>query len=269
MKKVSLVLLIGVLSMTKSFGQKKALFVVAGQSNSVGQGTAEQSVQVKGALEYRSKGDSLVPLRDPVGENALDFQAANTGSAWPAFAQRYQELTGRQVVIVATARGGSSAHNKAELSGMGTWYPEGKIPLFNNSVRKIQQAEKKTKAKVKGIIWLQGERDANAIFDHQLTPEEYETTLENLIKRFRSELHEKVPFYIVLTGNQQGREPIGNQAVRAAQRNVASRLSKVYVVYEDAEHFADKNWMKDFVHYNQEALNHIGKTVAERIVTKK
>ncbi len=267
MKTILLLLTMSLGYVCPTVAQNKALFVVAGQSNAVGQGNAEQSVRVTEALEYRYQSDSLVPLQDPVGENVLEFQAANTGSAWPAFAQRYHALTGQQVILVAAARGGSSAHQKAELNELGTWAAEGHKPLLTNALKKVRRAEAKVGVPIQGIIWLQGERDANAIFDQQLTAEAYEAALEGLIERFRNGLGTVVPFYLVLTGNQQGREPIGNTAVRQAQRNVARRLTQVFVVYEQAEHFAEKHWMKDFVHYNQQALNDIGKTVAERIVT--
>ncbi len=264
MRKALLIALLGVCGFPL-LAQKKVLFIVAGQSNAVGQGNAEESVRVKGALEYHYQSDSLIPLNDPVGENALDFQVANTGSAWPAFAQRYQELTKTQVVIAATARGGSSAHQNAELQEMGTWDRTGHRTLMDKAILKIKAAEKKTNTKASGIIWFQGERDANAIFDQKLTPEAYEKTLEDLIGRFRKAVSKKLPFYIVLTGNQQGREPIGNEAVRKAQRNVARRMPRVYIVHEEAQYFAERNGMKDFVHYNQSALNDLGKAVAERI----
>lgn len=244
---------------------QQVLFVAAGQSNSVGQGDAAQSVKTAHGWEYCSQGDSLARMLDPVGENALDFQRANTGSAWPAFAARYFERTGREVVLVPAARGGSSCHEKAELSDMGTWYPTGRKPLFENAILKIQQAERKTGLKTAGIIWLQGERDANAIFDQKMTPAEYEQALEELITRFRSRLGRPVPFYIVLTGNQDGREPIGNEAVRKAQRSVAKRLPDVQVVYEDTPLFPAQKRMKDFVHYGQDALNEIGRVVAEKV----
>lgn len=244
---------------------QQVLFVVAGQSNSVGQGEASLSVKTERGWEYRYEGDSLVRLQDPVGENALEFQRANTGSAWPAFAKRYFERTGREAILVPAARGGSSCHEKAELGDMGTWFPTGRKALFDNAIRKIQQAERKTGLTTAGIIWLQGERDANAIFDQKMTPAEYEQALEALIGRFRSRLGAQVPFYIVLTGNQDGREPVGNEAVRQAQRRVADRLPEVAIVYEDTPLFPAQKRMKDFVHYGQDALNEIGRVVADKL----
>lgn len=137
--------------------------------------------------------------------------------------------------------------------------------LFENAIRKIQQAERKTGLAIAGIIWLQGERDANAIFDQKMIPAEYEQALEALIGRFRSRLGAQVPFYIVLTGNQDGREPIGNDAVRQAQRRVAGRLPGVAIVYEDTPLFPAQKRMKDFVHYGQDALNEIGRVVAGKV----
>lgn len=257
--------------LTTSWAQSKALFVVAGQSNAVGQGQADSSVRVPMgvAFEYRYQHDTLVPLVDPVGENALAFQPARTGSAWPAFAQRYHQLTGQQVIIIPAARGGSSCHSNAEMADYGTWSADGRKPLLANAIQKINRAQQHEKQPVSGIIWLQGERDANAIFDGKLTAQTYEAALISVIQRFREALGATIPFYIVLTGNQSGRAPTGNEAVRMVQRRVARQLTNVSIVYADTDQFPEKRRMKDFVHYNQDALNDIGKTVAERIATHK
>ncbi|QKZ14224.1 sialate O-acetylesterase [Spirosoma sp. KUDC1026] len=253
--------------LTISLAQSKALFVVAGQSNAVGQGQADSSVRVPAgvAFEYRYQHDTLVPLADPVGENALAFQPARTGSAWPAFGERYHQLTGQQVIIIPAARGGSSCHVNAEMADYGTWSADGRKPLLANAVQKINRAQQHEKQSVSGIIWLQGERDANAIFDGKLTAQAYEAALISVIQRFREALGATIPFYIVLTGNQIGRAPTGNDVVRMAQLRVARQLTNVSIVYADANQFPAKRWMKDFVHYNQDALNDIGRTVAERI----
>lgn len=249
------------------FTQQNVLFVAAGQSNAVGQGSADSAVRVQAgtAFEFRYRSRSLVPLADPVGEDALGFQQAHTGSAWPAFAKTYHELSGKTVLIVPAARGGSSNHQKAELRSMGTWAAKGEMPLLDSALLKIKQAQKQANAPLKGIIWLQGERDANAIFDQTLSPAEYEEALKEVIRRFREGLNEQVPFYIVLTGNQHGREPLGNEAVRHAQKAVAGTIPGVYIVYEDAKNFSARKRMKDFVHYDQAALNDIGAAVARRI----
>lgn len=260
---------IPLLVLAPDLAAQKALFLVAGQSNSVGQGDAAASIEIVpgSGLEYRQTGDTLVHLKDPVGESANGFQSAGSGSAWPAFARRFHALSGKQVVIAAAARGGSSAHPAAELNDMGTWAETGKRPLLDRAVKKLKEAEMKAGKRADGIIWIQGERDANAIFDKQITPEDYQLALASVITRFRAALGHQIPFYIVLTGNQAGREPSGNQAVREAQNRVADKLSKVFIVYKSAAGFSDRGLMKDFVHYNQTALNEIGTQVAEKIVS--
>ena len=42
------------------------------------------------------------------------------------------------------------------------------------------------------------------------------------------------------------------------QSNVTSELANVYIAYSGTLSFAEKNWMKDHVHYNQNGLNDIG-----------
>lgn len=67
-----------------------------------------------------------------------------------------------------------------------------------------------------GIIWLQGERDANAILDGQLLGAEYKSALINLIERFRMEFGKKLPFYIVQTGYQTDRPHDGGRGSEGA-----------------------------------------------------
>lgn len=156
MKRVLLAILL--LFSARVYSQEAALFVVAGQSNAVGMGDSSSSVRPvpQTAFEYRYRGNRLVELNDPTGANELFFQPANTGSAWPAFAREYHSSTGKKVVVVPAARGGSSCHYKAELKGDGTWDTTGQMQLFDSSIVKIKAAVKKTGTPVNGIIWIQG-----------------------------------------------------------------------------------------------------------------
>ena len=58
---------------------------------------------------------------------------------------------------------------------------------------------------------------------------------------------------------------MGNDAVREMQEEVAKELKKVFVVYNDTDLFIEKKWMYDKVHYNQQALDDIGNTIAKKI----
>src|SRR5690606_41657089 len=80
----------------------KYLFLVAGQSNSVGKGDASLAPAVMPgvAYEYVYQADSLRPLIDHVGVNEMDFESAKAGSACHAFADTFNQLTSITIVLV-------------------------------------------------------------------------------------------------------------------------------------------------------------------------
>jgi hypothetical protein len=250
--------------------QTAKLFLVAGQSNCVGMGDAPLSVvcDSSSAFEYKASQNRLTPLKDPVGENYLSFQQASTGSAWPSFAYNYHLLTNDTIIIVPAARGGSSCNKKAEIPHDGTWDSSGDILLFPNAVTKTKMAEQKTGLPLSGIIWIQGERDANAINSKQLTEEEFKKSMQNLISRFRNELGASVPFYIVQTGVYVHHPVEGFNIVRKVQQWLADNIQDVFLAYGDANKFPERDWMKDEIHYKQAAYNEIGKKVAAFVADK-
>lgn len=241
------------------------LFLLAGQSNANGQGDSKKSNLYKRdkAFEYNVLLDSVIPLKDPVGQKWKLLETANTGSILPAFVQTFTNITKQNVIIITASRGGSSCSVKAELSNYSTWDEHGE--LFNQAIEKTNMAIAKTKQKLDGIIWMQGERDANAINDGKLSADEYQACLENIVQRFRKHYGCNLPFYMVQTGNQSGRPNDGNIAVRNKQVSVSKKLSHVLIAYSNTESFFEKKWMKDNVHYNQDALNDIGETIGRLI----
>lgn len=256
------------LTLQTAMAQNKTLFLAAGQSNGVGQGDSSAAVHCAPgtAFEYYFSRDTLVALKDPAGHRELQFEKANSGSAWPAFAKAYHDLTGREVIIAQAARGGSSCHYKAEINNCGTWDNRGKMLLFDSAILKASAASLKTGLPVAGILWSQGERDANAINAQELSPEEYEQQLILLINQFRAALGNQVHFYIIQTGYYLHHPTPGFDAVRKAQENVTRKMKDVFIVYRETTSFSQKGWMKDEIHYNQTALNNIGAAVAKQVV---
>lgn len=263
MKKTASILTLLAVFTVVSATSKGKLFLVAGQSNAVGQGKhTESPVCDPGtAYEYVANGDSLRPLKDPFGEKWESTQPAGTGSVAPAFAKKLNELSDQTIYMLGAARGGSSCGAKAELGTFGCWAETGK--LFGEAVKKTRMAMSKTNLSLSGIIWVQGERDANAILTKNQTPAEYQAALESVILRFRKEFGQKLPFYIVLTGNQTDKTTEGTDAVRSAQMAVAAKLKNVYITYKEAQTFPQRGWLKDNVHYTQQGLNEIGEKTAE------
>lgn len=52
-----------------------------------------------------------------------------------------------------------------------------------------------------------------------------------------------------------------------AQREVAQEMDHVYIGYNETEFFMERGWLVDVVHYNQEALNDIGKKLAHLYIS--
>ena len=265
MKNSILILFLFLLFHQNLTAQNAMLFLVAGQSNAVGQGDSTKSLNglPNTTFEFDATTNDLIPLKDPVGKSWKLFQQAGTGSMAPAFAKRLNELSGKQIYIVTAARGGASCCRKAEMADYDTWATSGK--LFSLAVEKTNMAKKKAGLPLSGIIWMQGERDANAILAGQMTKAEYEAALESVILRFRKAFGKTLPFYIIQTAYQQDKAPDGCQAVRDVQAAVAKKIKGVYLAYKETSEFALRKWFKDIVHYNQDALNDIGTKTAEFI----
>ncbi|MFA4868564.1 MAG: sialate O-acetylesterase [Pedobacter sp.] len=245
--------------------QQRRLYLVAGQSNCVGAGDSTKSVHVLSstAFEYKHKDKSLVELSDPVGENFFGFGRASSGSAWPAFAKQLHELTSDTIMLVPAGRGGSSCHAKAEMRDYGTWDKGGY--LLEHSVSKTKAAMELTSLPLSGIVWIQGERDANAINSGDMTAKEYRQALESVVDRFRNEMGKTVPFYIVSTGNYRDHSTSGFEQVRQMQDAVAKSIPGVSVVYTQTPEFIEKGWMRDAIHYSQPGLNDVGTMAATKV----
>jgi Carbohydrate esterase, sialic acid-specific acetylesterase len=260
-------MLLHLLTSNELMAQPKRLFVIAGQSNAVGHGDSTRSpVCLPGsAFDYHTTGDTLVPLADPLGAEEFRFQSAKSGSIGPAFASEYYCKTSQAVALVSAARGGASAHRQAEIAKSGTWDTEGMLLLFPDAMNKIDGARRKTGLPVSGIIWMQGERDANAINDGKLTASGYQQAMIALIARFRGRLGSDVRFYIVQTGTYLNHPTAGYEQIRIAQAALPRSVPNVYLVYTETHQFPPKGWMTDEIHYNQTGLNHIGQTIAQLI----
>ncbi len=245
----------------------QSLFLLAGQSNACGMGDSSKSNRycTGNTFEYDVLLDEIKPLKDPVGQIWENLETAKRGSIAPAFSKAYADKSHQKVIMLTAARGGSSCGIKAEMNNYGTWDTSGHLLLLPVAVKKTKMAMAKTGLPLKGIVWMQGERDANAINDSKQTNEEFKEALKSVITRFRASLGDNIPFFIVKTGYQTDRPQAGNDAVRAMQDEVAKELKNVYVVYNDTNLFIEKKWMHDKVHYNQSGLDDIGNVIAQKI----
>lgn len=244
------------------------LFTVAGQSNAVGRGDSQgsPSIPTDDAIEYIQSTDSLEnPLTDPVDGNS---DASDTGSAWPAYCDEYLTLVGETPAIVGTAKGGTAQNSTAD-TGSGNWDTGGQLQAdavtwTNNAITKLEAAGNTVEHK--GILWHQGERDAQSIDAGDITKSEYKSALESMIATFRSDFgSSSLPFWIFELGRPDSGDTSGFQSVREAQQEVASETSDCEIVSSVQKDFPAQGKMLDNFHYNQTGLNEMGREGARTV----
>ena len=240
------------------------VFVVAGQSNARGRGDSLLSPVVPPGAGFEALHTrALVPLADPVG-------GANTGSAWPAFANAYAAATGRGVVIIGMAVGGSFQVWLPGDSPAQTWDVRQSDNLYVRSLPQIQRAlaalaDRVINYRMTGWLWIQGGADAGRIDEGRLTAEDYGDGLKELTAAIAADFN--VPTYLFMTGTDARGDTPGAAAVRRVQE-LADALDEVVVVYRDAVTFPQKGWMQpDHIHWSQAGLNEAG-TVGARAVAE-
>ncbi len=187
-------------------------------------------------------------------------------------AYHYKKLTGNEIYIIKCAKAGSALNAKAETNNWGNWSPSGNLldasfDEIDKRLSFIYPPYNKEDA-IKAIIWSQGENDGEAIGKGILTAEEYKADLKNLILEYRKRYGSTLPFIIIETGRHAACMECdeGYTVVRKIQGEVANEDAHTYIGYNETKHFIERKWLKDPVHYNQEALNDIGKKLAQFMV---
>lgn len=123
----------------------------------------------------------------------------------------------------------------------------------------------------RGVLWHQGERDAQAIDRNALDPEDFKSGFPGLIDRYRSELgDERAPFFVFQIGRPRDDDTRGFRQVRRIQREVANADPHTTIVFDDCVDFPEEGKMADALHYGQGGLNEMGRAgaaaVAQRLV---
>ena len=244
------------------------VFVAAGQSNALGRGRASRSPDVPrgAAFEYKWTEDSIVPLDDPVGEDAPPEQQATTGSLWPAFATEYYARTGRPAVYVAYSSGGSGQTPGSRMDPDRLWSRGG--TLYDDARDELLAAldyleDEGFDPTVRGCVWLQGEQDAHAIDRRIISKSEYADAFEDHIDRWQSDVQDDFRFFVLQIGHERRGDTSGYRAVRAVQSAVANRRAYVHMVSTIQTNFPAEGKMQDALHYTQEGYNEAGETAGK------
>jgi hypothetical protein len=224
------------------------LFLLVGQSNMAGRGplTPDHNAPDPRVLMLNKAGE-WVPAVDPLH---FDKPAAVGVGLGRTFALEIANASpGVTIGLIPCAVGGSPI----DAWQPGVFYPPTKSHPWDDALRRAKIALQA--GTLKGILWHQGESDANAGLARA-----YEQKLHTLIARFRTELHApEVPFI----AGQLGRfadSPWSEFKIQVDQvhRNLPRKVPHTaFVSAEGLNHKGDK------VHFDTESIREFGRRYAK------
>ena len=223
------------------------LFLLVGQSNMAGRGKVEeQDKKSHPRVLALNKAGEWVPAVDPIH---FDKSAAGVGlgkSFGIQIAEANPEIT---VGLIPCAVGGSPIDSWQP----GEFYKPTNSHPWDDAIKRAKLALEK--GTLKGILWHQGESDANA----KLAPA-YGAKLLNLVKRFRDDLGAKdVPFLVGQIGQFTDVPWDEHQRqVDQAQQDLPKHAA--HTAYVSADGFKHKG---DKVHFDSASLREFGQRYAE------
>ncbi len=250
------------------------LFIVAGQSNAVGTGPSPGYEDASYCGLYwdwkDQKAKSLKPLKDPVYRS---FR----GSAWPSFARKIFELTGRKVIILNVAWGGAAVTN---INPNNSWYQDSTVTSLRRIDATREWNDLTTALKTKGIqyelagmMWIQGEAECARIGAGTLSVQAYTDGTLDAFKYFRElTSNSTLPIYLAQIGYYKhamaNPELLGGyEKVRKAQLDLCKEHEKnlVFMASELPATYFKAGYMQDAIHYNQRGYNSLGASFARFI----
>jgi len=206
----------------------------------------------------------------------MDGSTGGQGTAWPAFAIEYYNQTGRKAAYMLEGESGAAMHYDARTGSGNGWYDpqvdgnhtEDTIAAINDGLSWL--SNNGYDPTFRGILWHQGERDAQEIDNGTITKTEFKNAFERMRDEFRTQLGmPEMPIWIHELGKPDSGDTGGFQDVRAAQREEARADADVHLVSDKQKEFPSMGYMDDDVHYNQDGYNLMGEVgglnVASRI----
>ncbi|WP_341227248.1 sialate O-acetylesterase [uncultured Arcticibacterium sp.] len=222
------------------------VFIMAGQSNMAGRGFVEPQDTISNArILTLNKNRQLIKAKEPLHWYEPNLTGLDCGMS---FAKNLLPNIPEDVsiLILPVAIGGSST---TQWLGDSTYRG---VQLFTNFKEKVAFA--KNYGNIKGIIWHQGESDANEGF----LPD-YSSRIENLFKQFRKEIgNKKIPIIMGEIGSYSKSNEYWQKINSKIHRYSAAAK------YTDFIHTQDLNHKGDFIHFNSEGQREMGKRFAQK-----
>lgn len=223
------------------------VFLLIGQSNMAGRGTmiaGDTEVFDSNVYLLDDKGNP-VPATNPLNQySSIKKDGANLQQIGPgfSFSKELTKATGRKVLLVVNARGGSNIN---EWKVGSTFYTE--------AVRRAKQAQQY--GHIKAILWHQGESNSS-------NPSSYLDNLEPIANGLRKELGiTTAPFIAGEIARWHANEAKFNPVIR----QISTKISNSdYVSSEGC------TWLKDATdpHFSRDGQILLGKRYAEKVLAK-
>lgn len=240
---------------TGIFGQAPAkkihIYLLVGQSNMAGRGTPERiDTLTDPQILMFSKDEKWLPAKEP-----LAFDKPGVAGVGPGLAFGKAILASDKtatVGLVPAAVGGTAI----DLWKPGAFDAATNTHPYDDAIRRAKNAMQL--GELKGIIWHQGESDANMILSG-----EYESKLVQLIERFRRDLgYPDVPFILGEIGDFRPGQNLEIPKINAIIRKVAantknSGLAQCYGLTHKG----------DFIHFDTPSARELGKRYAAALLT--
>lgn len=242
------------------------LFIVGGQSNAAGRTMpAYESATYCGKLwDWSANVNTLVDLKDPT-----NMYRSGYGSAWPAFARTFFELTGRKVIILNTASGGSYV---TDYGGSNTWFGEDSSLRLHTTEKYSDMlsylSDNKIPFELGGLFWIQGEAEALKVGNGTINTDYFKECTINVFDFYKKLTDEaELPTFISQVGYQKTvyTNPTlldGYNKIHTAQKELSTELNNTYLAFESAKYFVLSNEMYDEYHYTQYGYNKLGEAFA-------
>lgn len=234
-----------------------AVYLMAGQSNLVGAAQLSNAKPAEiapfEAAQIWSDRLGFVPLAP-----GFNGPYQNMGPEY-GFARRMVERRREQIYIIKVGLGATTLAED--------WHPEGVNNWYDRLTETVAIALSELNAQdiayeIRGLVWMQGESDAwNAAF-----AAEYEQNLTLLIADLRQRYGADLAVAIGLIRRDLPADDVAPlPIVRAAQRAVASKDMRVFLVNTDDLGEANAVLQKDEVHYNATGQFLLGEAFANEL----
>ncbi len=192
------------------------IFVIAGQSNAVGEGIKNQvysNPTLKASLFGNDdKWKELVdPVDSPIGQvDSISYDSGVGGSVWPRLATYLLANQNVPVAFIPTAQGGTSIERWQKTNST----KSGGLNLYGSMARRINAVG----GKIKAVLLWQGERNA-MLCDASATCNQ--TAYKALLTTFANDVFADFGTKTVVAqiGNRDGATSVGLNNIRVAQQS--------------------------------------------------